>query len=103
MEIALQAPSLLVAGADDPATRGAELVELAHEVAVEPVALHRDPEHRDEGTRELRRLEQPGPVEERADLPTLVLDGVTTAPGTGAGSAGTPSTSTYRRHSQSHQ
>ena len=53
-------------------------------------------------TREAR-VEQARAVEDRAILRLSYSIGVTTAPWTGPSRAGTPSTSRYRRRSQSHQ
>ena len=74
VQVPLEAPPLLVAGAHDPQARRPELLELRDEIAMEAVPLHRDADHRDERAEELRCLEQAAAMQHRADLPRRVLD-----------------------------
>jgi hypothetical protein len=74
VKVALEPAALAVASPNEPEPRGLELLELRDEVAMEPVALHRDAEHRQERRGELRRLQQPRSMDQQADPACLVLD-----------------------------
>ena len=67
VEVALEPPPLLVAGADDAGSRGAQLGELRAQLRLQPLVLEREPGGRAGRGEQRAPLEQRGVVDERRD------------------------------------
>jgi hypothetical protein len=80
VQVAFEPSALRVAGRHHAQTRRSQLLDLLEQVAVQAVALQRDAHGGKERVEELALLQEPGCVDDRADLASVVLDRVTTCP-----------------------
>ena len=103
VEVALEPPSLLVAGADDPFAGGAQLGQLCAQLGLQPFVFEREPGGRTGRLRAApRRSSRTGSWTSAATGASAGPSTVTARSASGAGSSnGRPDASTYDRRSGS--